>query len=188
MSIRETGFLIYNESPLLKIVETIYNAAPIVEEASVAAKDEASDRASRVSWITPENEYANSILENLWPVIYDANEHGNWNFDITWLEPMQFTKYGPGEKYDWHVDTLIHEVSPDDVRKLSFTILLNEDFEGGEFELEVGSPESKNRIQTLNMKAGDIVVFPSYVWHRVKPVTSGERHSLVGWIHGPNWR
>ena len=188
MTIRETGFLIYNEQPLLDIVDTIYEAAPEVKEATVADKDEASERASRVSWITPDNSLATKILESIWPVVYDANEHGKWDFEISWLEPMQFTKYQVGEKYDWHIDTLIHEERPEDVRKLSFTILLNDEFEGGQFQFEVGSPESKERIQTVDMKKGDIVIFPSYVWHRVTPVTKGERHSLVGWIHGPNWR
>jgi predicted 2-oxoglutarate/Fe(II)-dependent dioxygenase YbiX len=31
---------------------------------------------------------------------------------------------------------------------------------------------------------GSIVVFPSHVWHRVKPITSGERKSLVIWNLG----
>ena len=188
MSIRETGYLIYDEQPLKDIVPTIYEAAPEVAEATVATKDEASDRASRVSWITPDNPLGEKILEGIWPILLDANSHARWDFDISWLEPMQFTKYSVGERYDWHVDTLLHLAHDADVRKISFSVLLNDDFEGGEFELEVGSPDSKERIQTLDMKAGDIIVFPSYVWHRVKPVTSGERHSLVGWLHGNNWR
>ena len=39
-----------------------------------------------------------------------------------------------------------------------------------------------------NMRAskvkGTIVVFPSFVWHRVTPVTSGTRYSLVNWLQG----
>jgi PKHD-type hydroxylase len=31
---------------------------------------------------------------------------------------------------------------------------------------------------------GSIVVFPSHVWHRVKPVTKGTRYSLVIWNLG----
>lgn len=188
MSIRETGFLVYDEQPLKSIVPLIYKSAPEVDEATVAEEDGQNSRASRVSWITPAEPHANEILEGIWPIINDANAHARWNFDLSWLEPLQFTKYTIEERYDWHVDTLLHLASDDDVRKLSFSVLLNDEFEGGEFELEAGSPGMPNRIQTLDMKAGDVVVFPSYMWHRVKPVTSGERHSLVGWVHGPNWR
>ena len=31
---------------------------------------------------------------------------------------------------------------------------------------------------------GSIIVFPSFVWHRVCPVKSGERNSLVIWNLG----
>jgi len=189
MTIRQTSYLVYDEQPLIETVDKIYEAAPDVAEATTTGvKDPFSDRASRVSWITPDNKLANPILDSLWPIIYDANENSGWDFEISWLEPMQFTKYHVGEKYDWHIDTIVSEENPDDVRKLSFSVLLNDDFEGGEFQVEVGSPSTSERIITVPMKKGDIIVFPSYTWHRVTPVTKGERHSLVGWVHGPNWR
>lgn len=189
MTIRQNSYLVYNEQPLLDIVDKIYKAAPEVSEASTTGvKDETSDRASRVSWITPENELAQDILDRIWPIVYDANDYGQWDFEISWLEPMQFTKYHVGEKYDWHIDTIVSAERPEDVRKLSFSVLLNDDFEGGEFQLEAGSPSTKERNITVPMEKGDIIIFPSYTWHRVTPVTKGERHSLVGWIHGPNWR
>jgi len=82
---------------------------------------------------------------------------------------------------------MIGEVE-EDVRKISFTILLNDEFEGGEFELEAGSPANPERIHTVDLKKGDAILFPSYTWHRVQPVTKGTRHSLVGWVRGPQWR
>ena len=68
------------------------------------------------------------------------------------------------------------------------SLLLNDDFEGGELQLECGSPVQEERHQTVKLAKGDIIFFPSFHWHRVLPVTSGERHSLVGWVCGPNWR
>ena len=35
---------------------------------------------------------------------------------------------------------------------------------------------------------GTLVAFPSYVMHRVTPVTSGTRKSLVAWVAGPKFR
>ena len=34
---------------------------------------------------------------------------------------------------------------------------------------------------------GSIIVFPSFMWHRVTPVTSGLRYSLVNWNCGDPW-
>jgi len=58
---------------------------------------------------------------------------------------------------------------------LSFSILLNEDFKGGEFVM--------NDIVPLN-KTGQILIFPSTIKHKVNPVTQGTRYSLVGWCCG----
>ena len=67
-------------------------------------------------------------------------------------------------------------------------MLLNDEFEGGDLQIECGSPAKEDRAQSIPLQKGDIVFFPSYVWHRVLPVTKGERHSLVGWLQGPTWR
>ena len=45
--------------------------------------------------------------------------------------------------------------------------------------------ESKHLVKVKEiLPKGSIVVFPSHVWHRVKPVTSGTRYSLVVWSIG----
>jgi PKHD-type hydroxylase len=64
------------------------------------------------------------------------------------------------------------------VRKVSTVCLLNDpsEFEGGEFELE------GDRV--FKMKQGSVISFPSFLRHRVKPVTSGNRMSAVCWILG----
>ena len=65
--------------------------------------------------------------------------------------------------------------------------LVNADeYEGGEFELNLSTPEEKDKIISIKeaRKKGTVVVFPSFVWHRVTPVTSGTRYSLVNWHQG----
>jgi PKHD-type hydroxylase len=77
-------------------------------------------------------------------------------------------------------------------------VILNDDFEGGEFQIvkydhlklemenewkDYPSPESK--IATVESSKGSVIVFPSDVYHRVKPVTKGIRYSLVAWFLGP---
>ena len=50
----------------------------------------------------------------------EASQRANWNFDVGILEPLQYTHYGPDEKYDWHVDQLINDESSETCRKISF--------------------------------------------------------------------
>ncbi|BCU93901.1 MAG: hypothetical protein CM15mV3_1870 [Caudoviricetes sp.] len=59
-----------------------------------------------------------------------------------------------------------------------------EDYEGGELEIKVLPEETKK----YKMDIGDVIVFPSDMWHRVTPIKSGTRVSLVGWYAGPRWK
>ena len=116
------------------------------------------------------------------PFIADANEKAGWNFQWDFTESCQFTKYGLNQYYNWHQDGS-PECYPDDhrfigyrnkCRKLSTVIALSDgsDYKGGK-ELR---------------KKGTVIVFPSFVWHRVKPVLSGTRYSLVCWSLGQPWK
>lgn len=99
---------------------------------------------------------------------------------------VQFTEYHgeSNQRYDWHEDCNWKGTTPFD-RKLSVVIQLSPsvDYEGGRLELHNDPlPDHLFRDQ------GDIIVFPSFNRHRVTPVTSGDRYSLVTWIHGPRLR
>ena len=113
-----------------------------------------------------------------------ANQEADWNFDISDIQDLQLSKYREGEKYSWHYD--LQHTNP--MRKLTYNVVLNSDFEGGEFQFSWGSPSApyKKRVKPepqLNIP-GRMVVFPSYYYHRITPVTSGVRCSLTGWVTG----
>mgnify|MGYP003664029801 CR=1 FL=1 len=113
-----------------------------------------------------------------------ANEEAGWNFDISGIQDLQLSKYSEGEKYSWHID--LQHTNP--MRKLTYNVVLNDDFEGGDFQFSWGSPSApyKKRVKLEpQLKIpGRMVVFPSYYYHRVTPVTSGVRYSLTGWVTG----
>ena len=71
------------------------------------------------------------------------------------------------------------------IRKVSFSTILNDDFEGGEFDIETKNPADKKRYDTFDNKKQNTIIFPSHMWHRVRPVKSGVRKSIVGWVLGP---
>lgn len=111
-----------------------------------------------------------------------VNEAANWFFDVDFIEPLQLTKYEENDRYDWHQDE--SEWFPNKrvdsrIRKISFTLLLNDDFEGGDFFLI---------NQVVPMKTGQMIFFHADDWHQVSEITKGERNSLVGWVQGPAWR
>jgi predicted 2-oxoglutarate/Fe(II)-dependent dioxygenase YbiX len=81
--------------------------------------------------------------------------------------------YKKGDHYDWHVDV------GDDIysnRKISASLLLSDNCDGGDLVLKQGAD------RPIHMEVGDMVLFPSYVLHKVKPITKGERWSLVTWV------
>jgi len=137
------------------------------------------------------------IYNAIHPFIHQANRDANWNFQWDFSESCQFTKYKKSQYYDWHCDSWDRPYhKPEDLnshgkqRKLSVTLSLSndKDYKGGELEFDMRNIEPHLKANTHVLKEirskGSLVVFPSDVWHRVKPVTKGTRHSLVIWNVG----
>ena len=116
------------------------------------------------------------IYQRIHCAVIEVNTE-NWNFDLTETEPLQFGRYGVGHFFDWHVDSVAHDSTM--LRKLSISVQLSqsEDYEGGELQFKVGSDEI-----VATQDPGSVIIFPSYIRHRVTPVTSGVRYSLVQWV------
>ena len=104
---------------------------------------------------------------------------------LTDIEPLQYSEYGVGGEYGWHRDVHEKPYSNGLVRKVSFSTILNDNFEGGEFDIETKNPADKKRYDTFDNKKHNTIIFSSHMWHRVRPVKSGVRKSIVGWVLGP---
>jgi len=138
------------------------------------------------------------LIDLIWPYMNIANEQAGWNFDIRSVENIQVAKYAPGGFYEWHkdggADCLSLYDMPDNkflhgkARKLSMTIPLNDNYEGGEFQFSSYS-EGDHKISTIeDNTSGSVIVFPSFMEHRVTPITKGTRYSLVAWFLGPPFK
>jgi PKHD-type hydroxylase len=90
------------------------------------------------------------------------------------INGFQFTQYEVGDYFDWHSDSN-NTVFKD--RICTIVIQLNNDYGGGEFQLRLES----NDID-MEFGVGNLFIFPSNIIHRVKPITSGIRYSLVSWL------
>jgi PKHD-type hydroxylase len=133
------------------------------------------------------------IYKELHPYIDKANKDAGWNFQWDFSESLQFTKYKLNQYYDWHCDSWNKPYENGKIRKLSMTCQLTDgsEYEGGELEFDFRNYEPHMREEVKHLRQakeilpkGSIIVFPSFVWHRVKPVTKGVRYSLVMWNLG----
>ena len=144
-------------------------------------------RKSQHCWI-PSTHWIGGFL---WHYIMNANKD-NFLYDISDIENnmIQYTQYNKGDFYKWHTDMDICDINEPDqlVRKLSFTLqLTNEDeYTGG--NLEFADYDDSTYRFSVPKSRGTVIVFDSRVPHRVTPVESGIRKSLVGWVVGKRWR
>ncbi len=126
----------------------------------------------------PNNIAVNSFCHN---IFRDANRQ-LYGFHLEKIWDLQYTEYDASYEghYDWHCDTIWNS-STWYQRKLSMTIQLSSsyEYEGGEFELQ------NTPLPATYQDKGTVLMFPSYLNHRVLPVTKGKRKSLVAWIEGP---
>lgn len=175
----ENGF---NQSEL----EKIYNKADKlpIEKATTFSDNDNSVRSSSVKWIpkTPEWEW---LYQRLMDYAVEAN-NSLWGFDlISAPELIQYTEYydTASGHYDWHQD-----IGPGigSLRKVSITVQLSDadEYDGGDLEIWQGG----NSIQQAPRGAGNVVIFPSYMMHRVKKVERGTRKSLVLWVGGQHYK
>jgi len=155
-------------------------------------------RDSKTLWVNEKN----WIVGLCWHYVMLANKE-NFLYDIDGFEggTMQYTSYEPGEYYNWHVDgdiancrqpTLENKTDEfiqsnlEKCRKLSIILQLSDpnDYTGGEVQIQF----SDRATSFIPKHRGTLAVFDSRCLHRVKPVRSGHRKSLVGWIEGPRWK
>jgi PKHD-type hydroxylase len=140
-------------------------------------------RNTEIAWIEP-NPKSEWLYERIKQFVARIN-HDKYQFDLYTIQALQYGKYKPGGHYTWHVDSgrniNVH-------RKLSFILGLSEpdSYEGGELLLNLSG--NADNSHELKIRRGDLIAFPSYIPHKVNPVTSGERLTLVTWATGPKFR
>jgi len=173
----------FSDSEIASVIE-LGNAAMKNEAGIVGVnKTDQKIRKSTVSWINC-NQQSTFLYDKLGYIARMLNGQF-FEFDLYgFVEDFQYTVYqAGGDHYDWHIDKGNTNISP---RKLSLVVQLSDpsEYDGGELLLNLGGKE----IITAEKKKGLIYAFPSWVLHKVTPVTAGTRKSLVVWIAGPKFR
>lgn len=138
-------------------------------------------RRTTISWLktvdVAHQPYFNAIANDVLKVNAEK-----WNFDLFgFIDSLQYTVYHAGDEFGWHIDCGPN-LPP---RKLSVSVQLSDpdEYEGGDLQLRVSET-----IETAPRAKGTVCIFPSFISHRVTPVTKGVRRALVAWIAGPAFR
>lgn len=161
-----------------------------LKKATIAGKTDEDEfsaiRNSKVAWISYNQ-------ETVW--FYDRMAYiarclnGQfYKFDLWgFSEDFQYTVYDGTEKdhYTWHVDMISESANTTPPRKLSMVLQLSdpESYNGGNLQIMTSSS-----FTDVRKERGLVTAFPSYILHRVTPVTKGIRKTIVIWTTGPQFR
>ena len=184
----------FTDEEIKKIQEEAMKVVPEVGKTGKFGNDDDTFRKSEIRWLRGNAPYTDGdkvytgddfiwLYQRLWNMIEEANRN-LWNFNLSHgRDAIQHTIYKEGGgHYDWHIDV---GAKMQRQRKVSLTVQLTDgnDYEGGELQLWRGqSPLNAPRGK------GTVVIFPSYMLHRVTEVTKGTRESLVLWVGGDHYR
>lgn len=170
-----------NDEDIAKIIQVSKKYQVI--DGTISDGLDSTYRKSKIIWI-PLNDETQFIYDKIVFLLKDANKN-MWNFNITnIIDKLQLSEYEGDNRqeeqghYDWHMDF----GENNSTRKISLTVQLSNenDYENGDLEFMV-----HRTILKAPREKGSVIIFPSYLTHRVTNVTKGKRKSLVFWIHGP---
>jgi PKHD-type hydroxylase len=166
--------------------QSFFDASTIKSE-NLSNKNDMDIRSTLMCWMSD----GEKVPDNLLPVYKELTSLSRrvndafWRYNIEGWEPFQYGEYRADKNghYTWHIDTSAR-FNGGHVRKLSFSLGLSHrhEYEGGNLEIKYGCKPFEYKIGK-----GEMVVFPSFLLHRVTPVTKGVRKTLVGWGRGPNF-
>lgn len=171
-------------------IEKFCEADLELRKAIIAGKTEDDDysavRNSKVGWIS-HNQQTAWFYDRMAFIARCLNGQF-YKFDLWgFSEDFQYTVYDGTEKdhYTWHVDMISDSTNTNSPRKLSMVLQLSEpdSYRGGNLQIMTSAS-----FTDVRKERGVVAAFPSYVLHRVTPVTQGIRKTIVIWITGPQFR
>lgn len=140
-------------------------------------------RRARITWLddSGDDEW---VFRRLLDTVSEANRR-HFQFSLEeFSERMQVAYYGAETEgfFDWHID--IGDGQFARRRKLTIVTQLSEDdsYAGGDLETN-----ADGHVRRASRTRGTALLLPSFVLHRVTPVTQNARYSLTLWAHGPDF-
>lgn len=215
MCIIENAFTDDEVEQIKRVAKGQEEVTAMIGDPGSGGADDAQVRSGKVKWFMNQN-MQNSIpdvYDKLFKLIEEANASSEWNHKIEFVENLQYTIYNApaktkkkkGDFYTWHTDSGPEPLPNGKIRKLSLSVQLSdpEEYEGGNFQwlepTELLNGMGKGLGMRLDMNhavrtvpfsgktKGTCIIFPSFTYHQVTPVTHGTREALVGWFAGDTY-
>ncbi len=137
-------------------------------------------RSTKIHWMTNEK-YKDSLLPIYQEISSKVRRINDsiWSYNYDGYQSFQYSEYDVGDHFDWHIDT--NQFTGKNIRKVSFSLGLSNknEYEGGDLILKTSVEENHYKLDR-----GDLIVFPSWVLHKITPITKGKRRVVVGWGEG----
>ena len=152
------------------------------EELPDSTQDRDNIRQNQATWLPNDDSPMRDVYKHLEGVIRYVND-AKFHFAIDEIEQLQHLSYDKEDKFEMHTDCMIRYAEGHNIRKISCSILLNEDYEGGEFHFA----SKQANWEVGKIKKNCAVFFPSFMPHSVTPITKGNRQSLIVWARGPQF-
>jgi PKHD-type hydroxylase len=177
-------------------VNTIANycsTLPMSKGALFDADDVYNTRNAKTSFIRTPDQNTGWIYEKFNTLIGYYNDT-IFGFDLVGFDYLQYAEYDVSGKHEFHMDIAfgtppkIDYRLNENLRKITVVLMLNQqgvDFEGGDFQVNLSEERVAN---TVTMNKGNVLLLPSFILHRVTPITRGIRKTLVAWVIGPKFR
>lgn len=143
-------------------------------------------RRSKLRWINQDNKDFEGVFKKFWELQIRMNRDF-FGFNVQSLNYLQFTEYDEEYQGEYKSHQDIFWTSPKTThRKISMIVQLSDpkDYTGGKLVLE----RTTHPLPEDIIEQGTVIAFPSFVYHRLEPVTKGKRYSLVGWFEGPKFQ
>ena len=173
----------FSEDEIAKIrfLEKIIKFDDGVVVDSAGGNSQSKERDCKVSFLNVDDNTAwiyQRIAAHVSRVNYDK-----FMENVQHIAPLQYTIYKKGQHYNWHYDVINHWTPYK--RKISGILMLSDpdEYEGGDLEIWTGGD-----FKTIERKQGCAIIFPSFLMHRITPITKGIRRSLVLWVGGDSYK
>ena len=190
---------VFNKTEIANIYDSLLKFDDKVTGGSVIGKTEEESkkekyRNSNILFLEKEMEFEKRIIE-----ITESVNKNIFNFNLTTYMNPQYTVYDKDMYFDWHpdgplgiLDSRGFNCIPNNLewRKLSAVLALSDEssYTGGDLQIMLPSNTPDTCIHTIRLDAGSMIFFPSFLSHRVTPVITGNRKTLVFWFCGPRWQ
>ncbi len=168
-----------------ELADVMDRGVEFLDDATLAGENSPSEemRKSKIKFLR------NPLIREMVTDIFRRANKEAFGFETDYVWDIQYTEYSADRQdhFDWHLDVDWGGQTQHD-RKLSMSIQLSDadEYEGGDLEFD-GITTDPAQVLAQKQK-GVVIVFPSYLQHRVTTLTKGSRKALVCWMEGPRWR